>query len=49
LEKDWNFLGDDFNLPHLLVSLLPGARNLEVTTRALKEYIGLSLYWMLDI
>jgi len=49
VEKDWDFFGDGFNLPHFLVSLLPSAGNLEVTTRALKEYIGLSLYWLLGL
>jgi len=49
VEKDWDFFKGEFNLPHFLISLLPNASNLAAITRALKEYIGLGVYWVLGL
>ncbi len=42
-ERDWQGMWGG-NVPAFLLGLLPDAHNLELTTRALKEYLGLLIY-----
>lgn len=42
-ERDWQGMWEG-NVPAFLLGLLPDAHNLELTTRALKEYLGLLIY-----
>jgi len=42
-QADWQYLREA-GLHTQLINLLPSAGNLELTTRALKEYIGIAVY-----
>ncbi|MEM7532571.1 MAG: YdcF family protein [Chloroflexota bacterium] len=48
VEKDWFFSGKyvqkDMSLPQFFLGLFPSVGNVDLTTRAIKEYIGLLIY-----